>query len=619
MNRLFLVFLVFLFSRNTFAQVDDFAKVTITAIEETVTVKVNGEVVDQLQANTSISIGLSAGEKKNILLEDSKGNKYLKTITVLKTDKGRNFKINFPAKHATDAAANSAASGLSATAQPTASAHLTSHGIAKPVAVSYSTPVTSAEPVKVEKMPAPTKLLKKPVSSPKTAQSSASGPKSPIALRDLLTKVKDGKMDLLDKELANKYEEASTTLNNAREGAAATLKTDTGWLAKALQEYEQMLGGRKPSSSTLVIALNNNRDKDLPFFLTKKNIKEPVDDQPILIYALEKKLKAPVVKYIVETSGEDSDVVNDARNTFPDKIHYLLPLTKACLNGDTDVVNVLIDANAYFVPDGLSEEDEKEQAKFLWRKFDRNPAMSELIRRRVPEFYDPKSAVRDAIAAIGKNMVYVEGGSFMMGCKGDPNTCGRAWPLIETSVKSFYIAKYETTQRIWEALMEDNPASVTQCPECPVDRISWLQVDEFIQKLNSLTGKKFRLPTEKEWEYAAKGGNKSKQYKYAGSNNADSVAWHDTNCTDIQMVGKKWPNELGLYDMSGNVAEMCDSYMTETLEIYKTSDGPLTGNTKVYRGGATNNTDFACLTTSRYSAIPDRLFKRLGFRLVMEK
>ncbi|MCQ2148497.1 MAG: formylglycine-generating enzyme family protein, partial [Bacteroidales bacterium] len=124
---------------------------------------------------------------------------------------------------------------------------------------------------------------------------------------------------------------------------------------------------------------------------------------------------------------------------------------------------------------------------------------------------------------------------------------------VESDAGSFYICKYEVTQRLWKEVMGDNPSQM-QGDDLPVEQVSWNDCQAFITKLNELTGKSYRLPTESEWEYACRGGKYSKGYEYSGSDDIDKVAWYDGNSEGkSHPVGQKQPNELGLYDMSGNV------------------------------------------------------------------
>ena len=152
-------------------------------------------------------------------------------------------------------------------------------------------------------------------------------------------------------------------------------------------------------------------------------------------------------------------------------------------------------------------------------------------------------------------MVFVEGGKFMMG-----SNEGEEFnkPAHEVSVKSFNIGKYEITQMQWRTVMGYNPSYFSNCDDCPVETISWKDIQKFIKKLNLDTGKKYRLPTEAEWEFAARGGIKSKGFTFSGGNNIAEVAWYFGNSdSTIHKVGLKQPNELGIYDMTGNVWESC--------------------------------------------------------------
>ena len=158
--------------------------------------------------------------------------------------------------------------------------------------------------------------------------------------------------------------------------------------------------------------------------------------------------------------------------------------------------------------------------------------------------------------------------------------------------------------------MGSNPSRYTGDDNLPVEQVSWKDVQEFIQKLNALTGKTYRLPTEAEWEYAARGGNQSQGYKYAGSNTVGDVAWHYGNSDHkTHPVGQKQPNELGLYDMSGNVWEWCQDWYGDYSSSAQTNPtGPSSGSYRVLRGGSwSNRRSNPCI--SRYVALPSILHK----------
>ena len=195
-------------------------------------------------------------------------------------------------------------------------------------------------------------------------------------------------------------------------------------------------------------------------------------------------------------------------------------------------------------------------------------------------------------------MVTVEGGSFMMGAmEGDSEAYSDEMPAHQVTLSTFSIAETEVTQALWLAVMGTNPSPYTDDLNCPVENVSWIDAHTFIAKLNQLTGKKFRLPTEAEWEYAARGGKYSHGYLYSGSNDINEVAWYWSNCSvngtrKTHPVGTLAPNELGLYDMTGNVWEVCqDRYASD---YYSNSPiinptGPSTGNECVFRGGSWYN------------------------------
>ena len=215
-------------------------------------------------------------------------------------------------------------------------------------------------------------------------------------------------------------------------------------------------------------------------------------------------------------------------------------------------------------------------------------------------------------------MVTVQGGTFMMGSPNPENA-------HQVTLSTFSIGQTEVTRELWKAVMGYMPWAVPDTlMQLPIGHIYYSECLSFIDKLNEITGLTFRLPTEAEWEFAARGGNNSRGYLYAGSNDVDEVAWNPTNCYSEQPVGLKLPNELGLYDMSGNVWEMTKdwygNYNTEP-EVNPTGpDTPTVDNARRCRGGgywSSDSTASSCTVFSRGMWYADRRFFDLGFRLVL--
>ena len=211
-----------------------------------------------------------------------------------------------------------------------------------------------------------------------------------------------------------------------------------------------------------------------------------------------------------------------------------------------------------------------------------------------------------AAAASDIQFVNVPGGCFVR--KGGHEAC----------VSDFRIGKYEVTQRQWESVMENNPSHFLECgDDCPVDNVSWDDAQVFIDTLNARSGKNYRLPTEAEWEYACRSGNKNEEY--CGGNEVDTLGWHSGNSENTtHKVGTKQPNGLGIYDMSGNVWEWCSDwyglYPDGKVQDYK---GPPTGSYRVFRGGSWDFTsDFATATLRSWNH-PDSHYYGLGLRLVL--
>ncbi len=209
--------------------------------------------------------------------------------------------------------------------------------------------------------------------------------------------------------------------------------------------------------------------------------------------------------------------------------------------------------------------------------------------KKAEQATDPK--VKAVLQEIESRMVPIEGGTFTMGCANpqDSDCFANEKPRRTITINAFSMSKFTVTQKQWKTIMGNEPSGKF-CAECPVVNISWFDAQMFINKVNQLTDKNYRLPTEAEWEYAAKGGNKSHGYKYAGSNNAMEVAWYDTLIShSIHPVGQKKENELGLYDMSGNVWQWCSDWFDERYYSIGPSNNPkgaATGTSRSLRGGS---------------------------------
>jgi formylglycine-generating enzyme required for sulfatase activity len=238
----------------------------------------------------------------------------------------------------------------------------------------------------------------------------------------------------------------------------------------------------------------------------------------------------------------------------------------------------------------------------------------------------PKS-LPSSIYRLLKDIVYVRGGTFTMGCTSEQNDCeDDEKPAHPVTLSSFNMGKYEVTQSQWQAVMGSNPSSFKGCGECPVDKVSWNDIQEFIRKLQKLTGKRFRLPTEAEWEFAARGGTRSRGYQYAGGDNLNSVAWFEDNSNQKthpvgqKAPGQKAPNELGLYDMSGNVWEWCNDWHGGYDNSPSTNPkGPSSGAYRVLRGGSWDDSAPYCRVAFRYYDVPSGRDYRHGFRVVLSQ
>ena len=244
---------------------------------------------------------------------------------------------------------------------------------------------------------------------------------------------------------------------------------------------------------------------------------------------------------------------------------------------------------------------------------------------------------KDAIREMISNMVKVDGGTFYMGAQSDSveylnydeNATSWEAPVHEVTVSPFFINKYEVTQNLWEAIMGATPNNESSMQwekeygkgdKYPAYRISYKEVETFIGKLNEFTGLNFALPTEAQWEYAARGGKDTQYTLYAGGDNVIEFAWIDSNSDKCSEIGMKYPNALGLYDMSGNVWEMCQDWYCQYTEEAVTDPVGEEYNQgyKVFRGGSWNTNAQQARVTARYQQGIHYRDYNTGFRLVLE-
>ena len=261
-----------------------------------------------------------------------------------------------------------------------------------------------------------------------------------------------------------------------------------------------------------------------------------------------------------------------------------------------------------------------------WSKHDKNNFIEiwkEYNKKQQP--VSVKKPENSLFTNVANDMISVEGGTFSMGCTNEQGICNASEkPSHTVKLKSFYMNKYEVTVELYQSVMGNNPSELKTCPQCPVEGVNWNDAQTFIRKLNNLTGKKYRLPTEAEWEFAARGGNNTKGYKFSGSNNCNEVAWSSKNSNQdtLHEVGLKLPNELGLFDMNGNVEEWCSDWYNSdyySLLVLDNPKGPKSGTDRIIRGGSVNVQHDIWNLSSRWWGEPGGKYNyHVGFRIACD-
>lgn len=218
-------------------------------------------------------------------------------------------------------------------------------------------------------------------------------------------------------------------------------------------------------------------------------------------------------------------------------------------------------------------------------------------------------------------LIKVEGGTFQMGATNEQSVAANRdeKPAHSITLSDYYLAQIEVTQELWQTIMDKNPSTLKGSNR-PVHNVSWYDCMDFLEELNAVSGKNFRLPTEAEWEYAARGGNRSKNFKFAGSNNVEKVAWNSESASpELYYVKQRQPNELYLFDMCGNVYEWCsDIYGQYSDKAQRNPKGAEAGENRVLRGGSWQTPRAKCRVSARHNAIPYDRREDYGLRLAID-
>lgn len=587
-----------------------------------ITVNINGKELEQIPAGMSRKIPLNHSASLRIALSDRQGNQYDTAFTVGDKDADRNIVVAFPE---IDDEAGKAKEPVAKKVQ---------HD--KSLLQREEERKEAAAALKLQRV----SLMNEAEGNLKVLMQQTLADK--IALQQLIDKVKGGEIPITTevmKAQALFLSGRASVIDNIKKysdsGAVYNMKERRDRFLKEIKANEDritkdelhhflpaVLAGKQPMSNTVEIAFKASRVTDIPFFIPKDDLENAViAGKHLLDYALDVRSDTSVFRYLFDNGiSPDNFGTRFSENTNV----YATPLTHACMNGDPGVLKLFLNREARFFPGNLTAFEKNKQMRFLLTKFGDKANVLALLKGAGYDVTNNSSAISlaSAIHAIDSSMVLVNGGVFTMGCTSQlrADCASDEMPAISVTVDDFYISRFELTQQIWEAIMEgDNPSFFSDCPDCPVEMVSWDAAEEFIRKLNHLSGKKYRLPYEAEWEFAARGGNsEDKTLIYAGSKEVNEVAWCKENANKTSVVGAKKPNALGLYDMSGNVAEWCHDFYTADYFSHSTRinpKGPETAAQKVIRGGSFMQSSWSSRLSNREGHEAGFTNNNTGFRL----
>lgn len=394
---------------------------------------------------------------------------------------------------------------------------------------------------------------------------------------------------------------------------------------QSYSEHSETINVSKDKSEQIQVSLNNSFA--VWFNCNIENARLTIDDKFIGnangVYELpvgKHKVLATAFGYqdykkTIEVGEDNTNFPIGMKSLSPDsKVHFICNVSKAQLSIDGNLVG---NASGEFELNFGTHHIKATAGGFIDYESD-----IDIVEKKHDIHIDMEVAGRFIVKGVPLNMIWIEGGSFQMGSLTDRKSKSDANVRQNQSVtlSGYFIGETEVTQAFWTTVMESNP-SINVEEDKPVDNVSWDDCQEFIRKLNQMTGKNFRLPTEAEWEFAARGGNNGDKWLYSGSNDIDDVAWYVRNSKDnTSPVKSKRSNSLGLYDMSGNVFEWCSDWYGDYEDGVQTNpQGPTSGKGRIIRGGSFMSFNEDCTVTNRTYGGSDKSSRSVGFRLALSE